>query len=102
MKTRSAFVSNSSSSSFLIYGTYVNGKQIKEFEERTGKDISELENDFDFYQMECSDGAYIGYSWSSVGDDRTGKQFKESVEKSLKEYFPDAKFGTHQEAWYNG
>lgn len=101
-KKRFGFVSNSSSSSFLIYGTYVNSDQVKEFEERTGKDIESLEEEFSMYSMEYSDGYYIGESWSSVGDNRTGKQFKESIEKSLSEHFPDAKFCTHQEAWYNG
>jgi hypothetical protein len=46
------------------------------------------------------EGWYIGKSWSAVGDDETGKEFKESVEKEMKKIFgDDIKFSTLSEAW---
>ena len=43
---------------------------------------------------------YFGKSWDSIGDDETGKQFKERIEKAIKEVIPEAKCVTHEEAWY--
>jgi hypothetical protein len=47
---------------------------------------------------------YLGLSWDDVKDDQTGKEFKESVEKSIKEAFEDEdfEFRTFSEAWYDG
>ena len=42
-------------------------------------------------------------STSGIGDDQTGKQFKEEVEKELKEKVGiKAKCGTHEYAWRDG
>jgi len=47
------------------------------------------------------DYIYIGSSWANVGDDETGRQFKDRVEKELIEKLPGIKleFETHEEAW---
>jgi hypothetical protein len=87
MKTRSGFVSNSSSSSFLIYGTTV----------PDDGDIDDLWGDIEEklataelkgYEVtggpDGSDCIYIGKSWASIGDDETGKQFKNRIETELK------------------
>jgi hypothetical protein len=48
-------------------------------------------------------GFYLGRSWDRIGDDETGRQFKDSVEKTLTKYFgPGLKFGTMEEAWRDG
>ena len=48
-------------------------------------------------------GYYVGRSWGSVGDDETGKQFKQSVEDSAKKIFGNVEgFTTVKEAWRDG
>ena len=92
MKIRNGFVSNSSSSSFCIYGTSVDiDGNIEEMIENTGLEIH------NYY-----DTIYVGRSWSSIKDDETGAQFKESVNKALKNLGIDAKCGTCEEAWFDG
>ena len=48
------------------------------------------------------EGCYIGKSWDLVRDDQTGLEFKTEIEEILKPYFPDAEFGTLEEAWRDG
>lgn len=99
-KTRFGFVSNSSSSSFLIYGTNISNSDLEKIEE-SGFDIDRLEDvGLDIHRMDYE--TYIGRSWDNIGDDETGRQFKESVQEKIRVHFPDAKFGTFEEAWYDG
>lgn len=48
------------------------------------------------------DSAYLGASWSSVGDDETGKQFKERVKAKLTSVGITKEIETIQEAWQDG
>jgi len=120
MKIRSGFVSNSSSSSFLIYGADLNEEQVKKVIEAHGK----VYNEEDSYENEeiidtiLSDNGYkikriytqeyyedllLGRSWSSVGDSETGKQFKENIEAELKKLTgEDIKCCTSEDAWRDG
>jgi len=108
MKIRNGFVSNSSSSSFCIYGAYINSSDFEKFGMPEGADVWDWAEGLDVPGLEThsSDydyGFYIGRSWSSVKDDETGLQFKESVEKAIKEAFgEELKCGTCSEAWYDG
>ena len=118
MKIRSGFVSNSSSSSFLMYGTYVDNEKIeeikqfpslkKEFEDKDLEkyDIAEilvsLNKDLESETMPDDEGFYIGISWDKVKDDETGKQFKNRVKEVLEKIIGKCELGTHSEAWYNG
>lgn len=96
MKVRSGFVSNSSTSSFLIYGAFIEGKTYDEVDE-----ILEGVEGLEWHSPDYSDGVYVGRSWDSIGDDETGKQFKDGITKVLKEKFgPEIETSSFEEAWH--
>jgi hypothetical protein len=123
MKIRHGFVSNSSSSSFCIFGIYVNKEELLSAQELLNKGLLK-EEDFKYkcWKEDPSeyiskigltvdsmpddyDKLYIGNEWTSVKDDETGSQFKERTINALKQVIknPDKiKAYTYQEAWYNG
>jgi hypothetical protein len=111
MKTRMGFVSNSSTSSFLIYGVNVDKDDVlasldpKYF---TNREASRDEDDtydedsdrvdmllsevtkgtgFEFHSVYDCDSVFVGRSWGTVGLDETGRQFRESVEEKIKSIF---------------
>ncbi len=109
MKVRTGFVSNSSSSSFCIYGAYFDS--LEEMAEALGLDEvpkNTWDADtkglsiWDISDYASSPEIFVGRQWSSIRDDETGAEFKRSVE----EKFTGAKgvklCSTHEEAWYNG
>jgi len=118
MKTRHGLVSNSSSSSFCIYGTQLEGNKIEKLKKFLSIEedacYSELAETFNYGEATKNIGVeltaafsgeslYIGRSWSGVKDDETGKQFKDSIEKIIESIFGEKiKCRTHEEAWYNG
>ncbi len=120
MKIRRGFVSNSSSCSFLIYG--ITGEEDKLLSGlKSNNIIPEEENNFGEWiwsgeankilkdknlELEVvsdyDEYVYIGRSWDKIKDDETGKQFKENIEKSIKELFgDDFESNTHKCAWEN-
>lgn len=69
-------------------------EEVVEYLNKEKKDRFDLYSPYDDY--------YIGVSFDKIQDNETGKQFKESVQEKLKEFFPDMPCGIHEEAWYNG
>jgi len=123
MKIRTGFVSNSSTSSFLIYGVAIEDVSDlrdkllekyniteEEFEDDYEGSVYELVEKemedvagFEWHEPGDYDTFYIGKSWHLINDDETGAQFKANVEKTLKEKFgDDLEFETLSEAWRDG
>lgn len=117
MKIRLGFVSNSSSSSFCIYGAKIDLEVIYDMIKTVDEEdidcweMSEIieefiiKNQLDLNIKGTEDvGYYIGKEWSNIKDDQTGKEFKESIESNVKKLTQnnDIKCGTYSEAWYDG
>jgi len=84
MKTRLGFVSNSSSSSFLIAGTTID-KIPQEYEDeydwletmqKKHKELADFEKHYPFEDCGC----YIGVSYDKIGMDETKKAFLNRVQ----------------------
>jgi hypothetical protein len=112
MKIRQGFVSNSSSTSFCIYGAIFEGDEIldllhiedeePDYYETIDKIATELDLESGSADSE-GDSFYIGKSWDGIKDDETGKQFKDSIENKIKGKFGnDIECSTHENSWYNG
>ena len=92
MKIRHGFVSNSSSSSFSIYGASFDNEKLKELLKTGGNEyalcdiLDEMctKEGLEYY-MPCDySTSYIGKSFSAIEDNETGKEFKDKVEKAIK------------------
>ena len=111
MKIRSGFVSNSSASSFCIYGTHIEDSLLEKIKKEINFNEEEddlyealeeilLKHGIDLYRHSDGDIFYIGTSWKYVKDEETGKQFKDRVEKAISEFVgKTVKCQTHEEAW---
>jgi hypothetical protein len=95
MKIRQGFVSNSSSSSFCIYGA-----KIKNDVDVDVYDVAEKAG-LECHYPEGWESYYVGMSWSLVGDDETGAQFKKRVETIVEKSFGLQNFDTFEETYYN-
>jgi hypothetical protein len=95
MKIRQGFVSNSSSSSFCIYGTELESDDLvnaaktlnikfdeDDFNEYDiGESIADMTN-LEYHSI-SGEYFYLGRSYTSIEDDETGKQFRDSVRQSF-------------------
>ena len=117
MKTRAGFVSNSSSSSFCIYGAAVSESQLRPFL-FPGTDVDSDDYDEDvfgaveekaekagleYHYPEGYDCWYIGKNPNECQDNQTMGDFKKEVEKLLKDNFgiESDDCENHQEAYYS-
>ena len=98
MKVRNGFVSNSSTSSFLIFGTYLENSSEDIYQQFAGVEgIVVHSGPYD------EDGVYVGRCPSTIRHDETGKQFKESTQKLIEEKLGrEVKCDWMEHAWYNG
>jgi hypothetical protein len=95
MKIRNGFVSNSSSSSFCIYGAVIDEGILKKShpEEEEGNLGNAMENLLQGTNLIYSfgpkwyAGVVVGRNFTSIKDDETGAQFKKSVEDKIAELF---------------
>ena len=111
MKIRNGFVSNSSSSSFLIYGVCDPGypgqsaQSVDNDDSVDSDDILEklkaIDPRFDYHNV--YDTEFYGVSWADMKEDETKRQFMESVQAVLNTVFErDVECCTHEEAWRDG
>ncbi len=103
MKVRKGFVSNSSSSSFCIYGATLDFNEMEELMEKMGITTDGMEEgdgdlgywlqgygynkfqNLNIYSDSEEERCYIGRLWKYIGDDETGNQLREDVKNKLKE-----------------
>jgi hypothetical protein len=97
MKIRNGFVSNSSSSSFCLYGVCVSDDQIVSFANQLNLSINGFDSNYNFisewvhnhdadldFHYE-SPFYIIGREYQYIGDDETGKEFTKSVSDIFKD-----------------
>jgi len=102
MKIRQGFVSNSSSSSFCLYGVELNKnefeKMILDKKLTTQDELDKLGLDevlwgvVEGLEGKCVyewDAVYLGRFYEYIGDNETGKEFRENTEKAIKELLGD-------------
>ena len=95
MKIRYGFVSNSSSTSFCIYGVSLKNED---------EEIAEVAEKLGLYVKYGQwDGVYIGREYSSIKNDETGAEFKESTQKLIDQLpIQDKQCSTQEGGWYDG
>ena len=116
MKIRMGFVSNSSTSSFCLYGICVDREKFIEITKQIAPELTRqididageaVEIVGDKLNLQYSlgpyddDMAYIGLGPEDMKDDETVAQFKESVKSRLEKYFPNENHSWMLKAWHD-
>ncbi len=100
MKFRSGFISNSSSTSFCIYGYYLDHDIEYDYKIFKQAGIKHYSNPHSY-----GDSIYIGIPLSTIGDEETFNQFKSRVKDTINKYvdIPDnSKIDILESSWYDG
>jgi hypothetical protein len=116
MKIRNGFVSNSSSSSFCLYGACIDSLA-ESIRELKGEDVEipgwdedgyidsadfEEETGIEVWLSESGPCEYVGVSYLSMEPDETRKQFEERADKMVREWLgPDIELGPLCQSVYN-
>jgi len=93
MKIRNGFVSNSSSSSFVIYGT------METMTDELAEKLDEL--GINYWNPHDYGDDYIGIEFSDMELDETKRQFQDRVTKKLEEAGLTGPFAWYEESWYD-
>lgn len=83
MKLRKGYVSNSSTTSFCIFGARLPDDISSKYEV-----LEEEKTDLSIHYGEIGD-VYVGESYENMDDSQTKKQFEEEILAKLKELFGD-------------
>lgn len=114
MKIRKGFVSNSSSSSFLIYGVGLSESDFVDMaknldDEFTQNDVysamSALKKKTSLEMVvgpDYEENVFVGRSLTSIKDEETGGELKNDVKEKLKDIGIEKECGTHERSWYDG
>lgn len=106
MKIKTDFVTNSSTSSFVVMGICMEKYEIPGYDEEQEEwEIMEEKtkgNDLEFAIMEYDDDVMIGIPYTSMGEDETLGQFRARVQQQIGDAFGiEQKPGHIEEAWDN-
>ena len=117
MKCRPGFVSNSSSTSFVLFGAYFDGSD-KVLQEAVGDDeaygyelrelLEELVKDtsLNVWSGYDCEYLYVGKDPSKMGMDETMRQFQDTIKDEMIKIgikiAEDEKLGFHEECYYDG
>ena len=111
MKERNGWVSNSSTSSFCIFGVCCDdidrGAEKDEGDDcyLSWDEIHEKLRELDArFELEDIDGTkFVGIPFTTIKDDETGSQFKKNVAVAISKVLGrDIKCDTYMEAWRDG
>jgi len=104
MKIRQGFVSNSSTTSFCLYGAMITSPEGGDYD-WFDKKLEGHKNLEEFQHPETygNEPHYVGQSLSSMKDDQTFGDFKKQVEAEMKAIFGnEIMFGVLENGWYDG
>lgn len=105
MKIRLGFVSNSSSSSFCVFGTALSSDAYDNLTDEQIKILSEANIDSHGSSDYDSGETMVGRSLTTIKDDETGLEFKTKVKEAMEKVFGDdisKSLSICEDAWYNG
>jgi hypothetical protein len=104
MKIRQGFVSNSSTTSFCIYGMKYDGPESNDEDEDESLYDKLKGTGLEHHRNPNGGSPYVGMSPWNMEDDETMAQFRKRVEKLITKKLgvsnPDC--GIIEEAWYDG